>query len=91
LAKKLTLNQNKAPPRWEDLPPTDKMIAYANAGGKVLGKVVAAGMFLGTGAEVFHIAPDFIDPTRAADIFAVLAAYYGVPYLAPHRLPGKLK
>ena len=71
--------------------PPEKMIAYANAGGQVLAKGVAADMFLGTGAEVFHIAPDFLDPTRAFDIFAVLATYYGVPFLATHRVSGKSK
>jgi hypothetical protein len=88
LASSSTTRQTK---KWEDLPPTDKIIAYANVGGQVLGKVVAAGMFLATGAEVLHLVPDFLDPTRAFDIFAGLAAYFGVPLLGIPRLSGKSK
>jgi hypothetical protein len=71
--------------KWEEMTPPQKLIAYANAGGQVLGRVVGAGMFLATGAEVFHIVPEFIDPTRALDIFAGLSAYYGVPFLWNNR------
>ena len=70
---------------WEQMTPPQKVLAYVDAGGRVLAKIVAAGMFLATGAETFHIGPELIDPTRAQDIFAGLAAYYGVPFLWPAR------
>jgi hypothetical protein len=71
--------------KWQNLAHTDKVVAVANAAGQVLGKGVAAVMLVATGAEVFHVVPDFIDPTRAMDIFAALCAYFGVPLLWSHR------
>ena len=91
LAAKPKKRQKKEPQNRADLPPTEKMIAFANAGGQVLGKVVAAGMFLGTGAEVFHLGPELIDPTRAVDIFAGLAGYYGIPFFWNHRSIGRTR
>jgi hypothetical protein len=77
--------------KWEELSPPDKLLAYVTAGGQALGKVVAGGVFLATGAEVFHLVPDFLDPTRAMDIFAGLSAYFGVPILWSHRPVGRAK
>lgn len=71
--------------------PADKVTAYATAAGQVLAKGVAAGMFLATGAEVFHLVPDFIEQARAQDIFAGLAGYYGIPFLWGHRPAGRTR
>jgi hypothetical protein len=68
--------------KWEEMPPPERLIAFADAGGRLLGRVVGAAVFLAAGAEVFHLIPDVIDPTRAMDIFGALAAYYGVPFLS---------
>ena len=89
MARQTTVRKT-AVQKWEELPPPEKLVAYSRAGGQILGNVVAAGVFVATGAEVFHLAPDFIDPTRAMDIFAALSAYYGIPLIWAVR-PGRTR
>jgi hypothetical protein len=74
-----------APPVPAEPPLAQKIRIWTDLSGEVLAKIVAAGMFLGTGAEVFHLIPDFIDPTRAQDVFTALAGYYGIPFLVSHQ------
>jgi hypothetical protein len=75
----LAKRPKRAEKKWEELSPPEKMLEYATASGKVLGKAAGAGIFLTTGAEVFHLVPDLIDPARALDLFVGLGTYFGVP------------